>query len=158
MRAITFTPAMLKVCNDSFSITYYLVLHRPQKLLILQVGYPPAILFTKLSLFLMYLRIFSPSRQIRYLIFFGITIIVLFYTACLLIEVIDCTPRPEESWIVAQESKRCEQDKTLGYVMAAFNVLSDFYLLAIPLPIIWKLQLALRRKIGISIVFMTGFL
>lgn len=84
--------------------------------------------------------------------------VVLFYTACLLTEVIDCTPRPGESWIVAQESKRCGQDLTLGYVMAAFNVLSDFYLLAIPIPIVWKLQFALRRKIGISVIFMTGFL
>ena len=106
----------------------------------------------------MYLRIFSPSRPTRYLIFLGITFIVLFYTACFLTEVISCTPRPEESWIEALESKRCNKDLTLGYVMAAFNVLSDFYLLGIPIPVVWKLQLPLRRKVGISAVFMTGFL
>lgn len=84
--------------------------------------------------------------------------IVLFYTVCLLIEVIDCTPRPGETWITAQGSKRCGKESTLGYVMAAFNVFSDFFLLAIPVPVVWKLQLALRRKVGISLVFMTGFL
>ena len=84
--------------------------------------------------------------------------IVLFYTASLLTEAIDCTPRPRETWREARLSKRCGQDLTLGYVIAAFNVLSDFYLLAIPIPIVWKIQLPLRKKIGISVVFMTGFL
>lgn len=55
-------------------------------------------------------------------------------------------------------SRRCGRDLTLGYVMAAFNVLSDFYLLAIPIPVVWKLQLPLRRKVGVIAVFMTGFL
>ena len=106
----------------------------------------------------MYLRIFSPNLQTRYLIYFGMVIMVLFYTACLLVEAISCTPRSGETWIEAQLSKRCGRDLTLGYVMAAFNVVSDFYLLAIPLPVVWKLQLPLRRKIGVSAVFMTGFL
>ena len=86
------------------------------------------------------------------------TISVLFYTACLLMEAISCTPRSGETWLVAQMSRRCGRDLTLGYVMAAFNVLSDFYLFAIPIPVVWKLQLPLRRKIGVSAVFMTGFL
>jgi hypothetical protein len=106
----------------------------------------------------MYLRIFSPSRRARHLILFGITLITLFYMACLLTETISCTPRLGETWMEAASSKRCGNDITLGYVMAAFNVLSDFYLLAIPIPVVWKLQLPLRQKVGVSAVFMTGFL
>lgn len=106
----------------------------------------------------MYLRIFSPSLRTRYLIYFGIPFLGLFYTACLLVEVISCTPRSGETWLEATSSKRCNTDLTLGYVMAAFNVTSDFYLLAIPIPVVWKLQLPLRKKIGVSAVFMTGLL
>lgn len=143
VRAITFTPVMLQVYRPSFcdvasSHTF------SQKLLILQVGYPPAIMFTKLSLFQMYLRIFSPDLRTRYLIYFGITLMVLFYTACLLTETISCTPRSGETWLDVARSKRCGKDLTLGYLMAAFNVLSDFYLLAIPIPVIWKLHLPLQ--------------
>ena len=83
---------------------------------------------------------------------------VLFYTAFLLVGAISCTPRSGETWIVAVVSKRCGRNLTLGYVIAAFNVLSDFYLLAIPVPVVWKLQLPLRRKVGVSAIFMTGFL
>jgi hypothetical protein len=83
---------------------------------------------------------------------------VLFYTACLLMETISCTPRSGETWIVAQNSRRCGRDLNLGYVISAFNVLSDIYLLAIPIPVVWKLQLPLRRKFGVIAIFMTGFL
>ena len=86
------------------------------------------------------------------------TISVLFYTTCLLMEAISCTPRTGETWLAAQLSRRCGRDLTLGYVMAAFNVLSDFYLLAIPIPVVWRLQLPLRRKVGVSAVFVTAFL
>jgi hypothetical protein len=127
-----------------------------QKLFIVQIGYLFAITFTKLSLLLLYLRLFSPSRRARYLILFGIILIPLFYTACLLKDIITCTPRPGENWAKAGQSMRCGID--INYVLAPFNVLSDFYLLAIPISVVWKLQLPLRKKVGAGAVFMTGFL
>jgi len=53
----------------------------------------------------------------------------------------------------------CNHDRSspqfliLGYFMAAFNVVSDFYLLAIPIPVVWKLQMPLRRKVGVCAIF-----
>ena len=129
-----------------------------QKYLVLQVGYPPAITFTRLSLFLMYLRIFSPSRSARYLIYFGITATVLFYTGILLTKIISCTPRSGDSWIEASHSKSCGKTVTQSYAMGAFNVISDFCLLVIPIPVVWNLQLPLRRKVGVSAIFLMGFL
>ena len=43
-------------------------------------------------------------------------------------------------------------------VQAGINIFSDFYLLFIPVPVIWKLQLSIPRKIGIIAIFMTGIL
>jgi len=104
----------------------------------------------------MYLRLFSPSRRTRYLIYFGMVFVVFLYTACLLAEAISCTPRQGQTWIEASLSKGCGGDLILGYVMGAFNVVSDFYLLAIPIPVVWKLQMPLRRKVGACAIFMTG--
>ncbi|KAL9596411.1 MAG: hypothetical protein Q9179_004623 [Wetmoreana sp. 5 TL-2023] len=84
--------------------------------------------------------------------------VVLFYMACLLVEVISCTPWPGQTWLEASLSKRCGRDLVLGYVMAAVNVVSDFYLLAIPIPVVWNLQMPLKRKIGVSAIFLTGFM
>lgn len=43
-------------------------------------------------------------------------------------------------------------------VTAAFNVISDFCILIPPLHIIWDLQMKMRKKIGISLIFGTGAL
>lgn len=106
----------------------------------------------------MYLRLFYPNLRTRYLIYFGMVFVVLFYTSSLLVEAINCTPRQEKTWNETSLSKRCGRDLILGYFMAALNVVSDFYLLAIQFPVVWKLQMPLRRKVGVCAMFMTGLL
>jgi len=112
----------------------------------------------KLSLFLLYLRLFSVNKTTRYLIYFGIVTTSLFYFASMLVPIIACSPRNGESRMVALGSARCAQDKQVGYVTTVFNVLSDFYLLIIPITIVSKLQMPTRRKIGVISLFMFGFL
>ncbi|KAL6718612.1 hypothetical protein ACLMJK_002846 [Lecanora helva] len=46
----------------------------------------------------------------------------------------------------------------IGYVRGPFNVLSDLYLLILPLPAVWQLHLPFRARLGLAAVFLTGFL
>ena len=34
----------------------------------------------------------------------------------------------------------------------------DFYLLYLPLPIVWKLQMERKRKLGVITIFLTGLM
>jgi hypothetical protein len=43
------------------------------------------------------------------------------------------------------------------YVMV-MNTVTDFYLMAIPIPMVWKSNLPLRKKIVLLIMFSGGFL
>ena len=43
-------------------------------------------------------------------------------------------------------------------VTGIFNVVSDFYILLLPMPALWRLQIPLQKKIPMMIVFATGFL
>ena len=112
----------------------------------------------KLSLFLLYLRLFSVNQKPRILIYLGIVTTSLFYFASMLVPIIVCSPWKGESRLMALASARCAQDKQLGYVTTVFNVLSDFYLLIIPIIIVSKLQMPTQRKIGVISLFMLGFL
>ena len=38
------------------------------------------------------------------------------------------------------------------------NIISDFGLLILPVPMVWKLQMTLKKKSGIAAVFATGSL
>lgn len=45
-----------------------------------------------------------------------------------------------------------------GVAQGTINLLSDFYLLVVPIPAVLALQLPKKKKIGVIAIFMTGFL
>ena len=96
----------------------------------------------KLSLLLLYLRIFAPDRVTRYLIYFGIAGCFITYTILMFLP------------IFASVLVVITGNKAIG----AMNFASDVYILCVPIAAILKLQLSTRKKIGILLVFMTGFM
>ena len=48
--------------------------------------------------------------------------------------------------------------KELGLALGVFGVVSDFYILLIPITGLIQLQLEWRRKVGVMLVFLTGLL
>lgn len=76
----------------------------------------------------------------------------------MLVAIITCSPWKGETRLEALGSSRCAQEKSLGYVTTVFNVISDFYLLLLPISIIRKLQIRTRKKIQVISLFMFGFL
>lgn len=121
--------------------------------------YGPTVFFAKASIFLLYLRIFSPDRVTKYLIYFGIIITFLYYfaTALLIISWIPKDINNETSWLITLgNSAQFRKNIINGVHQGIFNVVSDLYVLILPIPAVWKLQLPWRKKIGICIVFATG--
>lgn len=49
-------------------------------------------------------------------------------------------------------------EKTYGYVTSAFNVVSDFYLVVIPIPVVIHLDMSMEKKIRVCSIFMLGIL
>lgn len=120
--------------------------------------YGPTVLFAKMSILLLYLRIFSPDRWTRLFIYLGIGVIFIYYTVTASVLVGLCIPRKGENWPRALLSSRCRDSMVITYVQGVFNIVSDFYVLVLPLPVVWKLQLPLRKKIAVSAIFMAGLL
>ena len=120
--------------------------------------YSPSILMAKLSLLLLYLRIFHANVKLRYFIQFGIGFLSLFYTGTLIAYAILSIPKPGQSQLAAILSVDTARDIPLGITQGAVNVVSDFYIFCLPIPVIWKLQLPRGKKIGVLAIFMTGLL
>ncbi|MCJ1404232.1 hypothetical protein MMC11_007457 [Xylographa trunciseda] len=120
--------------------------------------YSPLIFLVKLSLFLLYFRLFSPIRSTKILLYFGIATNAVFYAISFALIVYFCGPHEGRTLVESQSAYSCVvQARTLGTVQASFNIASDLYLLCIPLPIIWRLQMSSKRKLGVGAIFMTGF-
>ncbi len=121
--------------------------------------YGPTVFFTKLSLFLLYLKIFFPSQRIKYFIWGGLAVSFLVYTATTIAFAVFGMPKPGQKWVeVIARPNFHKESNTHGLVFGSFNVVSDFYLLILPMPILWHLKMPLRRKLGVITIFMTGLL
>lgn len=112
----------------------------------------------KLSLFILYLRLFAMSRNTKILSWIGIVVCSIFYTFGLIFPLATCSPWPGESRIVAFASDRCAMEKQYGYVTTAFNVFSDFYLVVIPIPVVRSLNMSRDKKIRVCSIFALGIL
>lgn len=112
----------------------------------------------KLSLFLLYLDIFRPNIRLRYAIYIGTAVVSMFYIATFVAFAVFSIPRPGKSELAHILSPSISKDITLGLIQGGFSVATDFYILCLPIPVVWNLQLPMKKKIGILAIFMTGLL
>ena len=120
--------------------------------------YGPTSFCAKLALFLLYFRLFGRHQWMRNLIYLGIGCTAVINFGAIIVYGVLCLPRKGQTWIEAGLSSRChKQYIMISYIRGPFNLLSDVYLLLLPLPAVWQLQLPLRRRVGIAGIFLTGF-
>ena len=127
--------------------------------LIVEVVYGPFIWFIKLSLFVLYLEIFGLLKWLRYSAYAGMVVTGIFYLVSLILFSVMCAPRDGQSqfsYLSALASPRCTQSRGLVLAQGVVNIVSDLYLIILPLPAIWSLQMPLKRKLGVAAMICTG--
>ncbi|KAL9036324.1 MAG: hypothetical protein Q9180_004363, partial [Flavoplaca navasiana] len=119
--------------------------------------YPPGVYFAKAAILTLYLRVFSVKRVMRALIYGGLIVLFLAYATFIPVSVVYCSPRKGGAWDFFLLDK-CKATALVLVIQGVFNLLSDNYILILPLPIIWTLNLERKKKIGLAVVFMSvGF-
>jgi hypothetical protein len=136
------------ILNDPQTIKRYLKLQTGVELI-----YMASITFPKIALLTLYLRIFV-DRVARALTWIMIGVLVMFFISGLGLGLGLCRPYAFK-W-----------DKTIngtcGDIMAGYrwmsipSITTDVFILLIPIPTIWKLQLSKLKKIGVLFTFLVG--
>ena len=129
-----------------------------KQIMIYAIAFGPTICFAKLSLLLLYLRIFSLVSRVRCAIYIGIFLNIMFYAGSTVAYGALCIPSSGQSWADTLNTGRCIHSNVVNYLQAAFGVLSDFYILILPMPIVYKMKLPFRKKVGVAAIFATGLL
>ena len=95
----------------------------------------PTIFFTKLTLLLLYLRLFSVKKDMKYCILAGMVVLFVAYTTLMF------------AYIFLDVLALNGVNDTVG----ALNFASDIYIICLPITAVSRLQLATRKRVGISI-------
>lgn len=130
-----------------------------QFLLAYTMPYGPTMFFIKVSVLLLYLRVFSPDRRMRLFIYIGIGYLLITTSVSTVLFGALCAPRNGESFLLRYTSaQRVNNITNLSRANGVCSFIADTYLFVLPLPIIWKLNMSTKRKYASFGVFMTGFL
>lgn len=118
----------------------------------------PSMFFAKISLLLLYLRIFGPKKSTRYAICFGLVFAFCLYWVTIPIGAYYCAPSAGSSWTITGIAPRCNKVITLGLIQGPLNVVLDLFIFVLPIPVVMGLQMSFRKRIAVLAVFFTGIL
>ncbi|KAF2642710.1 hypothetical protein P280DRAFT_356722, partial [Massarina eburnea CBS 473.64] len=121
-----------------------------------QITYPIPMFFAKLALLLQIKRIFaSADRNFFWWSSWGLVVAnALVYLVTLIVFGLACRPR-EKFWNPALPGKCLDTGKAL-LATSAVNLVSDVTILVLPIVGVWNLNLDLKKKIGVALIFATG--
>ncbi len=124
----------------------------------MEISYGPIMFITKLSILLQIRRLFKASVKDRFRIALDIIIWLnaLFYFADTVVEIFQCVPRSKI--FDPQIPGRCVNISDAIIVTACINIASDISIFVLPLVRIWRLQMPLSKKVGVSAIFAFGLL
>lgn len=86
----------------------------------------------------------------------GASISVIFYVAVSIAGFIMTSPWPGESFLADILSSHYLTFAKVSIPTGVIGILLDWYLLMLPIPAVWSLQMSAAKKFSILIVFMTG--
>lgn len=118
-------------------------------------------LFIKLSFYMLFFQIFKIKTFMRWNIYITAAITIVFYLVITIILFVLMTPKPGTSFFEALlKAFIASTSPTINatFAMSYFNILSDLYIIILPISAVIRLNICRPRKIGVVIVFMTALL
>lgn len=108
----------------------------------------------KMSILILYLRLFAVNRTFRYITWSMMFFVCGYLMANLWTQIFGCSPR-SKYWEPGTPG-HCINYTRAGLAYGSMNIISDLLILILPIPLVWQLKLSRREKVGISVIFMSG--
>ena len=126
-------------------------------LVVTQVLYYCAQTLIKISLLLLYHRLFSVHKPFRVALFVAGALAVMWWLATFWDTIFQCVPVQAE-WDKNLKNARCQvvREEALGAGIS--NLILDLLFLLLPVPMIWRLQVSKRIKASLTGIFLLGIL
>lgn len=129
-----------------------------QRAAVLGTIYGPAMWFAKTAILTMYLRVFNVVGWMRWCCHIGIVFLFCAYWSLVPVSVIYNFPHgANEHWDLALTLSSTPAQLPF-VIMGLISIVSDLYILILPFPILVKLKVSWKRKIGLCLVFVTAIM
>lgn len=115
--------------------------------------YNLSLVLTKISILLLYLRIFPESRLIV-VVKWVLAVIIVYSIWIILSSILFCIP-VRGFWDFSIHA-RCFPKKPVWMLSASLNIATDLTIFLLPMPVLTTLTLPWRQKIGVVFIFVVG--
>ncbi|KAL4785887.1 hypothetical protein BJX76DRAFT_366524 [Aspergillus varians] len=117
--------------------------------------YAMVLWLVKFSLAVFYSRLTTGLSHLPTRVRFAYVLLGMTYLVVGLTIVLSCQPMHKFWQINPDPGNTCQPARSMVYVLVVMipNVLTDFYLLSIPLPLLWTVRIGIRRKIILMTLF-----
>ncbi|MCJ1306973.1 hypothetical protein MMC25_000617 [Agyrium rufum] len=114
--------------------------------------------FAKITFLIFYIQIFRPFKWLRILCYGGIIFTSGAFFALLVAQLAFTTPHPHETWLELDTDPRYMIPLYhLSIPITTISLCVDVYIFVLPMLGVAKLKLSPRRRVGVVLVFLTGF-
>lgn len=119
-----------------------------------QLVYHPILALTKISILVFYYRL-SVSGTFRQVVMALIVTNVALTMSIFFADFFQCSPI-NYIWDKSIEGGKCINTEAFFISSAALNIVSDFAVLLLPIPMVWKLKINMKKKIVLILLFSLG--
>jgi hypothetical protein len=123
----------------------------------IQIVIAPAIWAAKSAILALYIRLFGTVRWLKITCYVWIGLMALFYGSNIVVSVVYCIPRKGEAWD-GTSFARCGTSAWSAVVIGVFSTVADVVIFVLPFPILLKLRVNPTKKLGLILLFLTGFI
>lgn len=125
------------------------------------IGYLFTLASVKLSILVFYLS-FATQRTFRILVYIAIVIVSAYTVAMILVNALQCPNDPlyalSPGILKNRGAGHCIDLRVIFYIQAGFNMLSDLFILVLPLPLLFRLHMHRLKRLSLLAVFTAGLL
>lgn len=112
----------------------------------------------KLSILFLWRRIFGHVQTFNIISWVMIGVTIAWSTAFFFATVFQCGLDWSLNWApIGIFLTQCSNTLNMLTVFTATDIITDILIIAMPMPMIWSLQMSVRRKLAISAMFLVGF-
>lgn len=106
----------------------------------------------------MYYQLFRPKITLRYLIYVGGIATAMFYIGSTIAQFVFMTPRAGETFLTHWQTPFQHKIYHFSVPHSVVGAGIDLYILVLPIAAVLQLQLAIKQKIGIVLIYLAGSL